>query len=163
MRVLVACEFSGVVRDAFTARGHDAWSCDLLPSERPGQHIQAEHDLHLFDIITGGAWDLLIAHPPCTFLCNSGVLRLYIGKEKNLERWELMRRAADFFKALLNAPVPRVAVENPVMHGHAVRLIGQRHSQSIQPFHFGHPERARSSSDGQASVRFFGIVIGTCS
>jgi hypothetical protein len=144
MRVLIACEFSGRVRDAFTARGHDAWSCDLLPSETPGQHIQADHDLHLFDIVESGKWDLLIAHPPCTYLCNSGVLRLYHGKTRNVERWELMRRAADFFKALLSSPVPKIAVENPVMHGHAVRLIGEKHSQTVQPYQFGHAESKRT-------------------
>lgn len=131
MRVLVACEFSGVVRDAFAAQGHDAWSCDLLPSERSGQHLQCNAETLLWD-----SWDLLIAHPPCTYLCNSGVQHL----RDNPERWELMRQGALFFKALLNAPVARVAVENPIPHKYALDIIGQKYSQLIQPYKFGHPE-----------------------
>ncbi len=134
MRVLIACEYSGVVRDAFTARGWDAWSSDLLPSDNPGNH-------HIGDArdLLGDGWDLLIAHPPCTRLCNSGVRWLH---ERNL--WSDMREAADLFNAFLNAPVPHVAVENPVMHGHARELVGRRADFTVQPWQFGHGEIKRT-------------------
>lgn len=137
MKVLVACEFSGVVRDAFLARGHDAISCDLLPTERPGPHLQGDV-LRFLDL----GWDLLVAHPPCTFLSLSGVRWLYGGKGtvRDESRWSQMVDGALFFKALLDAPVPRVAVENPQMHGHARNIVGRGPSQSLQPWEFGHPE-----------------------
>lgn len=134
MRVLVACEYSGVVRDAFAARGWDAWSCDLLPTEAPGRHIVGDARELL-----GDGWDLLIAHPPCTRLCNSGVRWLH---ERNL--WADMREAADLFSAFLRAPVPHVAVENPVMHGHAREIIGRGPDFTIQPWQFGHGEIKRT-------------------
>lgn len=138
MRVLVACEFSGVVRDAFAARGHDAWSCDLLPSERPGQHIERD----VLGVL-GDGWDLMVAHPPCTFLANSGVRWLYGGKgrEFDIDRLCEMELAAEFFRKLLNAPIPRVAVENPIPHGHA-KL--PRYTQTCQPWQFGHGETKRT-------------------
>lgn len=128
MRVLVACEYSGVVRDAFTARGHDAWSCDILPTESPGNHYQGDAR----DMLQPDRWDLLIAHPPCTYLANSGVQWLHLRPE----RWELMEQGAAFFLEMLNAPVPRVAVENPVPHSYAREIIG-RPTQYIQPHEFG--------------------------
>lgn len=131
MKVLIACEFSGVVRDAFRAMGHDAVSCDLLPSERPGPHLQGDVLQYL-----GDGWDLMIAHPPCTYLTNSGVWCLHRDKD----RWGKMRDGAALFKALLNADIPRVAVENPIMHKYAVKIIGRRQDQVIQPWQFGHPE-----------------------
>lgn len=134
MRVLVACEYSGVVRDAFRARGHDAVSCDLLPTEAPGPHVTGDARKLL-----GDGWDLLIAHPPCTRLCNSGVRWLH---ERNL--WGEMREAATLFLAFLNAPVPRVAVENPVMHRHARETIGRGPDFTIQPWQFGHGEVKRT-------------------
>lgn len=141
MRVLVGCEFSGTVRDAFAALGHDAWSCDLLPTEKPGNHIVG----NVLDVI-GDGWDLAIFHPPCTYLCNSGVLWLYgvSGNEINNERWESMQDACRLFSALLHCRIPRVAVENPVMHGHAQRIISKSFSQSIQPWQFGHGETKRT-------------------
>lgn len=132
MRVLVACEYSGVVRDAFIAAGHDATSCDLLPTDAPGPHYQGD----VFDIINDG-WDLMVAHPPCTYLCNSGVRWL----TTDITRWPKMIDGATFFRDLLNAPIPRVAVENPVMHGHAAKIIGRRQDQVVQPWMFGHPEK----------------------
>jgi hypothetical protein len=140
MRVLVACEFSGIVRDAFIAAGHDAMSCDLLPTERPGPHRQTDVR-RLLDWTSGGGWgyDLMIAHPPCTYLANSGVRWLYGGKGtvRDPERWALMEEAAAFFRLLLDAPIPRIAVENPIMHRHA----GIRPpDQIIQPWQFGHGE-----------------------
>ncbi len=137
MKVLVACEFSGIVRDAFRAKGHDAWSCDLLPTERPGPHIQGD----VLEILDDG-WDLMIAHPPCTYLCNSGVRWLY---EKGTwikveERWEKMRKAGGFFKILLECDIPKVAVENSIPHKYAIMVIGCTYDQLIQPWMFGHPE-----------------------
>lgn len=131
LRVLVACEYSGVVRDAFTALGHDAVSCDLLDSETPGKHYKGDaRDL------LGDGWDLLIAHPPCTYLCNSGVRWLHTEPG----RWQKMEDAAAFFRAMLDAPVPFIAVENPIMHGHARRIVGQRQSAIVHPWEFGHDE-----------------------
>lgn len=143
MRVLVACEYSGAVRDAFIRAGHDAMSCDLLPTDSPGPHYQGD----VRDLL-GDGWDLLIAHPPCTYLCNSGVRWLTDGytagaatkMQRALDRWPDMVEAAVFFRELLDAPIPRVAVENPVMHGHAAKIIGARQTQVIQPWMFGHPE-----------------------
>jgi hypothetical protein len=143
LRVLIACEFSGTVRDAFAARGHDAWSCDILPTERPGQHIVGD----VLDVI-GGGWDLMVAHPPCTYLANSGAKHLYLGMKKEggpcPDRWTRMREGAAFFRALWTAPIPRVAIENPVIVGHAKALIGSGQSQSFQPYEFGHGEVKRT-------------------
>jgi hypothetical protein len=135
LRVLVACEYSGVVRDAFIAHGHDAVSCDLLPSDREGPHIQG----NVLDVLDMG-WDLMIAHPPCTYLTNSGVRWLYIDGERNEARWALMAYATAFFQTLLNAPIPRICIENPIMHKHARALIDTPYSQVIQPWQYGHGE-----------------------
>lgn len=126
MRVLVACEFSGVMRDAFARRGHDAWSCDLLPSEAAGKHIKgdARNVLHL------GHWDLMIAHPPCTYLAVSGA-RWWKGRE--IEQG----RALGFVRYLLNSPIPRIALENPI--GRISTAI-RKPDQIIQPWMFGHGE-----------------------
>lgn len=144
-RVLVACEFSGVVRRAFAARGHDAWSCDLLPSDdRSNKHIIGDARGILAD-----GWDMLIvAHPPCTRLCNSGVRWLTeppSGKTRE-QMWDELRDGAALFSAFWNAPIDRIAVENPVMHGHAKRLIEnyQEPAQSVQPWQFGHGEVKRT-------------------
>src|SRR4051812_22799665 len=137
MRILVACEFSGIVRDAFIAAGHEAVSCDLLPSERPGPHIRG--DAAFVAHRDKGEWDLMVAHPPCTFLANSGVRWLYGGKGTTPDpaRWTEMEDAARFFRVLLDAPIPRIAVENPVMHSHAgIR----KPDQYVQPWQFGHGE-----------------------
>lgn len=138
MRVLVACEFSGIVRRAFRARGHDAWSCDLLPAEdRSDFHIEGDAR----DILNDG-WDLLmVAHPPCTRLCNSGVRWL---AERNL--WADLKEAAALFSDFWNAPIERVCIENPVMHGHAKALIRnyQEPAQTVQPWQFGHGETKRT-------------------
>lgn len=135
MRVLIGCEFSGVVREAFAALGHDAWSCDLLPTEQPGQHIQGD----VRDVL-GDGWDMMIAHPPCQYLCNSGVRWLY----RDDTRWDELINAAAFFRLMLNAPIPAIAVENPVMHRYARQLVGQPQSQSIQPYEHGHGESKRT-------------------
>ena len=141
MRVLIACEYSGVVRRAFAARGHDAWSCDLLPSDdHANQHIIGDAR----DLLNDG-WDLLmVAHPPCTRLCNSGVRWLSRPpKGKTLaQMWADLDEAADLFSAFWNAPIDRVAVENPIMHRHARERIRNfaPASQQLQPWQFGHGE-----------------------
>ena len=144
-RVLVACEFSGVVRRAFAARGHDAWSCDLLPAEDgSNKHIIGDARDHLDD-----GWDLLmVAHPPCTRLCNSGVRWLTkppAGKTLD-QMWRELDEAAALFSAFWNAPIERVCIENPVMHKHAkARIIDyQPPAQSVQPWQFGHGEVKRT-------------------
>lgn len=130
MKILVACEYSGRVREAFRKLGHDAWSCDLLPSDdNSPYHYQG----NVFDILYDGSWDMMIAHPPCTYLTNAGVSWLH----KRPERWEQMREGAKFFKMLLEAPIPLIAVENPIMHKYAVEIIGRRQDQVIQPWMFG--------------------------
>lgn len=125
MRVLVACEFSGLVRDAFASRGHDAWSCDLLQSERPGNH----HVGDVVPLLTGG-WDLMIAHPPCTFLCSSGA-RWWSGRRREQDE------ALEFVRLLMNADIGMIALENPIGRiGTQVRPA----DQIIQPWWFGHGE-----------------------
>jgi len=145
MRVLVACEYSGIVRNAFLDRGHDAWSCDLLPSEdRSNRHITGDAR----DILNDG-WDLLlVAHPPCTRLCNSGVRWLSNPPPgRTLEDMQCeLREGAELFSAFWNAPIERICVENPVMHKHAKALIVNyvAFSQSVQPWQFGHGETKRT-------------------
>lgn len=128
MKMLVACEFSGIVRDAFAARGWDAWSCDLLPTERPGQHIQEDIRLVLVGPV---AWDLVIAHPPCTHLASSGAA--WFAKKRKDGR---QQAAIDFFFKFTCLPCPW-AIENPV--GVMSRLY-RKPTQVIQPWQFGHAE-----------------------
>ena len=123
MRVLIACEYSGAVRDAFLARGHDALSCDLLPSEAPGPHYQGP----VQDIL-GDGWDLMIAHPPCTHLAVSGA-RWFAGKQAE------QAEALDFVRLLLAAPIPRIALENPVS---IISSRIRKPDQVIQPWQYGH-------------------------
>lgn len=145
MRVLVACETSGIVRRAFADRGHDAWSCDILPSEdRSNRHIVGDAR----DLLNEG-WDLLmVAHPPCTRLCNSGVR--WLAKPppgKTIEQmWTELEEGADLFSAFWNAPIERICVENPVMHRYAKQRIVnfQEATQSVQPWQFGHGEVKRT-------------------
>lgn len=125
MRVLIACEFSGVVRDAFARRGHDAWSCDLLPSERPGQHLQC----NVLDILADG-WDLMIAHPPCDHLAVSGA-RWFAAKRADGRQ----QQGIDFFMQMVGAPIPRIAIENPVG---IMSTLYRKPDQTIQPYNFGH-------------------------
>lgn len=140
MRVLIGCETSGIVRRAFLALGHDAWSVDLLPSEdRSNRHMIGDIRDHL-----GDGWDLLaVMHPPCTRLCNSGVRWLKApppGKTVAQMQAEL-EAGASLFSACWNAPIPRIAVENPVMHRHAKVLISnyEKPAQFVQPWQFGEP------------------------
>jgi len=125
VRILIACEYSGTVRDAFIAAGHDAISCDLLPSESPGPHYQGD----VTDILSDG-FDMMIAHPPCTHLAVSGA------------RWfkdkvEQQREALDFVRLLMNAPIPRICIENPVS---IISSRIRKPDQVIQPWMFGHGE-----------------------
>lgn len=132
MKVLIACEYSGTVRDAFRSLGHDAVSCDLLPTDVPGPHYQGAVE----DILSDG-WDLMIAHPPCTYLTNSGVRWLH--SEEG--RWQKLDQACEFFNLLLQAPIPRICVENPIPHKYAVeRLGGRKYDQIVQPWQHGHGE-----------------------
>lgn len=126
MRILVACEFSGTVRDAFRLRGHDAWSCDILPSESPGNHIQDDARL----VMNSAQWDMLIVFPPCTHLCVSGA-RWF--KDKQYEQSEAIK----FFMAFANSSIPKIAIENPI------GIMSTRYrkpDQIIQPWQFGHGE-----------------------
>lgn len=132
MRVLIACEYSGKVRRAFRKKGHDAWSCDLLPADDGSQY---HHQGDVMYFINEG-WDLLIGHPPCTYLCNSGVSWLH----KQEGRWDKMREGAEFFSQLWQSDIPRIAIENPIMHKYAKEIIGANQTQLIQPYMFGHPE-----------------------
>ena len=125
MKILVACEYSGVVRDAFKRLGHDAWSCDILPTESPGNHYQCD----VREVLAQG-WDLMVAHPPCTYLCVSGA------------RWWKARKgeqqdAIAFFRTLTECPIPRYAIENPIG---IMSTIYRKPDQIIQPWQFGHGE-----------------------
>jgi hypothetical protein len=139
MKVLVACEESQVVCSAFRAKGHEAYSCDIVECSggHPEWHIQDDVLNHLSD-----DWDLMVGHPMCTYLANSGVCWLY-NKDGtiNKERWEKMELAAEFFLKLYNAPISKIALENPVMHKHAKKIIGIEQSQTIQPWMFNHTEQ----------------------
>ena len=124
MKVLVACEFSGIVRDAFIAKGHDAWSCDLLPSEKPGPHLKCD-----IRNILSSDWDLMIAHPPCTHLSTSGAAWF---EEKRKDGRQ--QKAIDFFMEFANAPIERICIENPVG---IMSKLWRKPDQIIQPYYFG--------------------------
>ena len=151
-RVLVACEFSGIVRDAFAARGHDAWSCDIIPTESPGKHYEGR----VQDIIpswyvplnpirktrSAPKWDLMIAHPPCTYLSVSGSRWLYNEDgSKNEERWKNREKALDFVQYLMDAPIERICVENPVS---VISSQLRKPEQLIHPWESGHPAEKRT-------------------
>lgn len=134
LKVLVACEESQTVTKAFRRRGHEAFSCDLIECSggHPEWHIQEDATSLL-----NKNWDIIIAHPPCTYLANSGVCWL----KDNPERKAKMIEAAKFFRQFLSSSCPRVAVENPIMHKYAKQLIGRGQDQVIQPWMFGHKEK----------------------
>ena len=132
MRVLVACEYSGVVRDAFAAKGHDAWSCDILDSESEGQHIRGD----ALEVLHKG-WDLMIAHPPCTHLSVSGARWFTEGKKPMF----LRENALDFVKKLMAAPIDRICIENPVS---VISSHIREADQTINPYQFGHTEYKRT-------------------
>lgn len=125
MRVLIACEFSGIIREAFSKLGHNAYSCDILPSEIPGNHYQCD----VRDILNDN-WDLMIAHPPCTHLAVSGA-RWFKNKQKE------QAEALAFVELLMNAPIERIAIENPIS---IISSRIRKPDQVIQPWHFGHGE-----------------------
>lgn len=127
MKVLIACEYSGVVRDAFLKKGHDAVSCDLLPTEVEGPHYQGD----VFDIINDG-WDLMIAHPPCTHLAVSGARHFAAKKASGVQD-----EALDFVRKLLEADIPKIALENPIS---IISSRIRKPDQIIQPWQFGHGE-----------------------
>jgi len=136
MKVLIACEYSGIVRDAFAAKGHDAWSCDILPTESPGNHYQGDVLEHL-----DKGWDLMIAHPPCTYLSNAGARFLYPKGKLNKDRYKLGLKAKQFFMALYNAPINKICVENPI----SSKIFAlPKYSQIIQPYEYGHPIQKRT-------------------
>jgi hypothetical protein len=137
MKILVACEYSGTVRDAFATKGHNAWSCDILPTESPGQHIQGDVTEVLLD-----DWDMIIAHPPCTYLSNAGACRLYPKKgELNLERYKLGLEGKKFFMQFYNHPCEKIVIENPLPS----RIFElPPHQQDIQPYEYGHPFSKRT-------------------
>lgn len=135
MRVAVLCEYSGVVRDAFIEKGHEAISCDLLPTDSPGPHIQGDClDQDWF------GYDLVIAHPPCQYLANSGVRWLH----KQEGRYEKMLQSAEFFKRMLELPVPHIAVENSLPHGEAVKAIGRKYDFITHPWEHGEPYQKKT-------------------
>ena len=129
MKVLIACEYSGTVRDAFLAQGHQALSCDLLPTDVPGPHYQGD----VLDIIRDG-WDLMIAHPPCTHLAVSGA-RWFAEKRQQQEE------SLQFVRDLMDAPIPRICIENPVS---IISTRIRKPDQCIQPYEFGHPESKKT-------------------
>jgi len=136
MRVLVACEYSGTVRDAFIALGHEAMSCDLLPTDVEGPHYQGD----IFDVLDDG-WDLMVAHPPCTYLSNAGARHLYPKKFLNQQRYEQGLEAKQFFMKLLTCNIKKICVENPVPSS----IFGlPKYHQVIQPYEFGHPYQKKT-------------------
>ncbi|CAB4183487.1 hypothetical protein UFOVP1464_50 [uncultured Caudovirales phage] len=137
MRVLVACEYSGTVRDAFAKLGHDAWSCDILPTDSPGQHYQCD----ILDVI-GNGWDLMIAHPPCTFLSNAGARFLYPNKVLNEDRLKQGMKAKTLFMVMLHGVnIAKVCIENPIPS----TVFGlPKYDQIIQPYEYGHPVQKRT-------------------
>ena len=136
MKVLVACEYSGIVRDAFAAKGHNAWSWDILPTESPGNHYQGDVLEHL-----DKGWDLMIAHPPCTYLSNAGARYLYPKGKLNEDRYKLGLKAKEFFMALYNAPINKICVENPI----SSRIFAlPKYTQTIQPYEYGHPVQKKT-------------------
>ncbi len=135
MKILVACEFSGIVRDAFIKAGHDAISCDLLPTERPGPHYQG--DVFHFLSINPGKFDMMLAFPPCTYLCSSGSRWL----TNNPTRQQQQVDALNFVRQLMSADIPKICIENPIG---AISPNIRRPDQYIQPYEFGDPVSKRT-------------------
>ncbi len=133
MKVLIACEFSGIVREAFRAKGHDAWSCDFLDTEIPGQHFKGNILEYLHKEYE---WDLMIAHPPCKYICNGG--NNWLNRRPDLAWRENRGKWAEFFMKLINAPIARIAVENPIG---CMSSKYRKPDQIIHPYMFGHDVR----------------------
>lgn len=139
-RILIGCEYSGTMRDAFAARGHSVMSCDVLPTESPGPHYQGD----VRDIL-GDGWHIGIFHPPCTFSTNAGVKHLVRdGQRIDPPRWDAMREGAEFFRDLGEAPIQKIARENPIMHKYAREIVGRGADQYVQPYHYGHDHSKRT-------------------
>lgn len=140
MRILVACEESQAVTIELRKLGHEAYSCDIQDCSggHPEWHIKGD----AIEAAYGQQWDMMIAHPTCTYLTNSGVCWLYNKKDgsRNLERWDNLKKGGDFFRKLMDAPIPKIAIENPIPHKYAVNIIGRKYDQLIQPYMFGHAE-----------------------
>lgn len=137
LNILVACEFSGRIREAFKAKGHNAWSCDLLPSETEGQHIQGD----VLKFLEGG-WDMMVAFPPCTYLTTAGNIWFTPRyKDRFPERLSQRQDAISFFMTLVNARIPRIAIENPVS---VMSTEYRKPDQIINPFQFGDPTAKRT-------------------
>jgi len=138
MKILVACEESQAVTIELRKLGHEAYSCDIQDCSggHPEWHIKEDALKEAYS----GKYDMMIAHPPCTYLSNSGVCWLY----KQEGRWDKMREGANFFKKLMEAPIDKIAIENPVMHKYAVEIIGKRQDCSVQPYEHGHAESKRT-------------------
>lgn len=134
MRVIVGCEFTQIVTKAFRARGHEAYSCDILPCEggHPEWHLQED----ILEVLKREQFDLGIFHPPCTYIANSGVRWLF----EKAGRWEQLDNACKFFNSLYNAPIKKVCVENPRPHKWATEKIG-KYSQCVQPYYFGEKQK----------------------
>ena len=130
MKVLIACEYSGTVRDAFTKKGHEAVSCDIIPTESPGKHIQDDVLNHLYK-----DWDLIIAHPPCTYLSNAGARHLYPKGKLNQSRYKKGLEAKKFFMCFYNLDC-KVAIENPIP---STVFELPKYNQVVQPYEYGHP------------------------
>ena len=134
MKVIIGCEYSQIVTKAFRDKGHEAYSCDTLPTDGdPEWHFQGD----IFTVLAKEKFDLGIFHPPCTYLANSGVSWLY----RQDGRWEKMRSGAHFFKRLMETDIPLKAIENPIMHKYAKEIIGKNYTQIVQPYMFGHLEQ----------------------
>ena len=139
MKILIACEESQAVCKAFRKLGHEAYSCDILESSggHPEWHIQGD----AIEEAYSGKYDMMIAHPPCTYLSNAGARFLYKGGVLNQERYEKGLEGKDFFMKLLNAPIDKICVENPI----SSKVYDlPKHTQEIQPFHFGHPYKKKT-------------------
>ena len=130
MKVLIACEYSGTVRDAFTKKGHEAVSCDIIPTESPGKHIQDDVLNHLYK-----DWDLIVAHPPCTYLSNAGARHLYPKGKLNQSRYKKGLEAKKFFMCFYNLDC-KVAIENPIP---STVFELPKYNQVVQPYEYGHP------------------------
>jgi len=135
MKVIIACESSEIVKEQFLLKGHDAHSCDLLAGEKG---LPNHHQCDILDLLREyrGYFDMMIAHPPCTYLANSGVRWLH----ERADRWSKMQEGAQLFKALLYSDIPLVAIENPIPHKYAIEIIGRKYDEIIQPWWFGDGE-----------------------
>ena len=138
MRILIACEYSGTVREAFAKKGHDAWSCDILPTEIEGNHLQGD----ILKFLNRG-WDLMIAHPPCTYLSNAGIAWFNEDKygDKARERKRLRLEGMEFVKKLYNSSIEKICIENPVGY---LNNNWRKPDQIVQPYYFGDPESKRT-------------------